>query len=50
MFLLAYCPPLWRRVMDARLLDVVQRDPSRINFDPRQRQRLLARHFGVAAT
>lgn len=48
MFLLAYVPPLWFRVMNPRLLAAVNRDPSRINFDPaqaawlRQRYRLKA--------
>jgi alkane 1-monooxygenase len=50
MFLLAYCPPLWRRVMDARLLQAVQCDPQRINFDPRRRDRLIARHFAGGAS
>jgi alkane 1-monooxygenase len=44
MFSLAYFPPLWRRVMDPRLLQTVGRDASRINFDPRQRQALINRH------
>jgi alkane 1-monooxygenase len=45
MFLLSYCPPLWRRVMDARLLDAVGRDANLINFEPKQRERLMARYF-----
>jgi alkane 1-monooxygenase len=44
MFPLAYVPPLWFAVMDKRLLDAVGRDPARINFDPAQRDRLIARH------
>ena len=44
MFSIAYFPPLWRRVMDPRLLQTVGRDASRINFDPRQRQALISRH------
>ena len=44
MFSLAYFPPLWRRVMDPRLLQTVGRDASRINFDPRHRQALISRH------
>ena len=44
MFSVAYFPPLWRRVMDPRLLQTVGRDASRINFDPRQRQALISRH------
>lgn len=44
MFLVAYLPPLWFRVMDGRLLDVVGRDAQRINFDPAARERLVRRH------
>lgn len=37
MFLLAYVPPLWFRVMDPRVLALshVQGDPARLNIDPR---------------
>jgi len=44
MFLLAYCPPIWRRVMDQRLLATVGRDAARLNIDPRHRQALVQRH------
>lgn len=44
MFLLAYVPPLWFRVMDRRLLALVQGNTGRINFDPRRRQALCARY------
>ena len=44
MFSIAYFPPLWRRVMDPRLLQTVGRDAARINFAPRQRQSLISRH------
>lgn len=44
MFPLAYLPPLWFRVMNPRLLEVVRRDPARINFDPRARAQLMARY------
>ncbi len=44
MFLVAYVPPLWRRVMDERLLAVVGRDAAHINIDPRQRQALVRRY------
>jgi alkane 1-monooxygenase len=51
MFPLAYVPPLWFRVMDARLLALpqVRGDLSRVNLDPRQRHRLEAR-YGVPRT
>jgi alkane 1-monooxygenase len=44
MFTVAYFPPLWSRVMDPRLLRAVQRDPSRINFQPARREKLMKRH------
>ena len=44
MFLLAYVPPLWRAVMDERLLAVVGRDAASINLDPRQREALIQRY------
>lgn len=44
MFLIAYIPPLWFRVMDRRLLDAVNHDPARINFDPKRRAALMRRH------
>ena len=34
MFLLAYVPPLWRRVMDPRVLDWAEGDRSRLNQGP----------------
>ena len=48
MFLLAYVPPLWFRVMDPRLVQAVESNPGRVNFDPDQRTRLLHKHFGAA--
>lgn len=44
MFTIAYIPPLWRRVMDERLLKFVGRDAARINLDPRQREALVRRY------
>ncbi len=41
---LAYVPPLWRKVMDHRVLDVYDGDLSKINIDPRTRDRILARY------
>jgi alkane 1-monooxygenase len=37
MFLLAYVPPLWFRVMDPRVIAAAEGDPDRINFDPGRR-------------
>ena len=44
MFTVAYIPPLWRYVMDERLLGVVGREASKINLDPRQRAALIQRY------
>ncbi len=44
MFLLAYVPSLWFRVMDPRLLALVGNDIDRINFDPDRRESLLQRY------
>ncbi len=49
MFLVAYVPPLWRAVMDPRLLKAVGRDLRRLNLDPRQREALIAHHGLQAA-
>jgi len=46
MFLLAYCPPLWFRVMDPLLLALphIRGDLSKINIDPKSRASLEARY------
>jgi len=44
MFLIAYVPPLWRRVMDERLLAVVGRNAAAINLDPGRRASLVRRY------
>ena len=46
MFPLAYVPPLWRRVMDPRLLAQVGHDAAHINIDPRQRAAIV-RKYGL---
>lgn len=48
MFLLAYLPPLWFRVMDPRVVAASGGDAERINFDPRHETRLRDR-FGMPA-
>jgi alkane 1-monooxygenase len=48
MIVLAWFPPLWRRVMDPRLLDHFEGDLGRANIQPRKRERILARHGGAA--
>lgn len=47
MILLAWVPPLWRRVMDRRLLEHYGGDVSRANIQPRARRKVLAR-YGAA--
>jgi alkane 1-monooxygenase len=48
MILLALVPPLWRRVMDPRLLAHLDGDVALANIQPRRRSRVLAR-YGAAA-
>jgi alkane 1-monooxygenase len=48
MIVLAWFPPLWRRVMDPRLLDHFGGDVTRANIQPRKRVRILA-HYGAAS-
>ena len=44
MIVLAAVPPLWRRVMDPRLLAHYGGNLTRANIAPRRRARMLARH------
>ena len=44
MILLAYFPPLWRRVMDHRVLEHYNGDITRVNLAPRDREKILARY------
>ena len=46
MITLAYFPPLWRRVMDHRVLDHYDGDITRVNIQPAKRERILAK-YGV---
>jgi alkane 1-monooxygenase len=47
MVMLTYVPPLWRKVMDHRVLEHYDGDIARVNIEPRRRHRILAR-YGVA--
>ncbi|MGH2975450.1 MAG: alkane 1-monooxygenase [Solirubrobacterales bacterium] len=48
MIVLAWIPPLWRRVMDPILVEHYRGDVTRANIQPRARKRILAR-YGSAA-
>jgi alkane 1-monooxygenase len=48
MIVLAWVPPLWRRVMDPRLVEHFDGDLSRANIQPRKRARILARYRAAA--
>ncbi len=50
MIVLALLPPLWRRVMDPRVLAHVDGDMSRANIDPRKRAQILAAYDAPGAT
>ncbi|WP_269431114.1 fatty acid desaturase [Luteipulveratus halotolerans] len=44
MIVLAAFPPVWRRVMDHRVLEHFDGDMSRANLSPRKRDKILARY------
>ncbi len=48
MMLLALIPPLWRRVMDRRVLAHYDGDVRRANIDPRARRRVLQRYGALS--
>ncbi|ORM25091.1 alkane 1-monooxygenase [Williamsia sp. 1135] len=48
MITLAYFPPIWRKVMDHRVIEHYAGDLSRANIVPRRREKILARHAGGA--
>ena len=48
MIVLAWFPPLWRRVMDPILVEHYGGDLDRANIQPRARKRVLARYGGEA--
>jgi alkane 1-monooxygenase len=50
MIVLAWFPPLWRRVMDPRLLEHFEGDVTRANIQPRKRGKVLARYGATAET
>jgi len=49
MYLLAYCPPLWFRVMDKRLLAIphINGDLGKVNLDPKHAARLREKYSKV---
>jgi alkane 1-monooxygenase len=49
MIVLAWFPPLWRRVMDPRLLEHYEGDVTQANIHPRARRRILARYGATAS-
>lgn len=49
MIVLAWFPPIWRRVMDRRLLDHYGGDIGRANVQPRARNKVSARYGATAA-
>jgi alkane 1-monooxygenase len=48
MIVLAYFPPLWRRVMDPRVVAHYRGDLTQANLAPRKRDKILARHRAPA--
>lgn len=49
MFVLSYYPVLWFWVMNSRLVKAVGGDPERVNFAPRQREKLIKKYFSPPA-
>ena len=45
---IAYFPPIWRRVMDKRVLAHYDGDITKANIDPKKREKILAK-YGVTA-
>ncbi len=50
MIVLALVPPVWRRVMDPRVLAHFDGDLTRANLSPRKREKLLAKYKASEAT
>jgi alkane 1-monooxygenase len=50
MILLCYFPPLWRRVMDKRVLAHYGGDVTQANIHPKKRARILAKYGSPAAS
>ena len=48
MILLAYFPPLWRKVMDPKVVAHYDGDLTRANLHPPKRDQLLARYSKAA--
>lgn len=44
MIVFAYLPPLWRKVMDKRVLAHYEGDITLANVNPRNRDKILARY------
>ncbi|APE36583.1 alkane 1-monooxygenase [Nocardia mangyaensis] len=44
MILIAYFPPIWRKVMDKRVLAHYDGDVTRANIEPKRREKVLARY------
>jgi alkane 1-monooxygenase len=44
MFLIAFIPPLWYRIMDRKVLAHADNDISRINMDPARSEELRERY------
>ena len=48
MIALTYFPPLWRKVMDHRVLEHYDGDITRVNIQPRVRDKVLAKYGAQA--
>lgn len=50
MIVYALFPPLWRRIMDQRIVDHYGGDVTKLNIHPRKREKLIAKYGGAAQT
>ena len=50
MIALTYFPPLWRKVMDHRVLEHYDGDITKVNLQPRLREKLLAKYGATDGT
>jgi alkane 1-monooxygenase len=50
MIVAAAIPPLWRRIMDRRLIEHYQGDFAQMNINPKARKRVLARYGSLATS
>ena len=46
-FALAAIPPLWYKVMDPKVMDWADGDITKVNIDPKRKEKLYAKYGGA---